>query len=184
MTKPGLELSDLPASDSRVLGLKACATTVWPNPRFYATKQKLPCVVFQSVYNWVWRYSAWLVFHIPLTSGFSLQVTYAARDAQISVALFLHLLGYPFSRDSYEEESTDQINWQKALERCRNMVDIPFRSKGLGRLVEEVNGEALESQLKPRNRKAKTDRMVPGNNQGRDPRKHKRKPLGVGYSAR
>ena len=64
------------------------------------------------------------------------------------------------------------------------MVDIPFRSKGLGRLVEEVNGEALESQLKPRNRKAKTDRMVPGNNQGRDPRKHKRKPLGVGYSAR
>ncbi|XP_006516478.1 exonuclease 3'-5' domain-containing protein 2 isoform X4 [Mus musculus] len=88
------------------------------------------------------------------------------------------------TRDSYEEESTDQINWQKALERCRNMVDIPFRSKGLGRLVEEVNGEALESQLKPRNRKAKTDRMVPGNNQGRDPRKHKRKPLGVGYSAR
>lgn len=64
------------------------------------------------------------------------------------------------------------------------MVDIPFRSKGLGRLGEEVNGEALESQQKLRNRKAKTDGMLPGNNQGRDPRKHKRKPLGVGYSAR
>lgn len=112
------------------------------------------------------------------------QVTYAARDAQISVALFLHLLGYPFSRNPYEEEDNDQISWRKVLEKCRAMVDIPFRSKGLGQRCEKINAEALESQQKPRNRKAKPDGMVSGNNQGRDPRKHKRKPLGVGYSAR
>ncbi|XP_017656795.1 exonuclease 3'-5' domain-containing protein 2 isoform X2 [Nannospalax galili] len=112
------------------------------------------------------------------------QVTYAARDAQISVVLFLRLLGYPFSRSSSEEENDDHISWIAVLERYRDMVDIPFRSKALSRLGEEVNGEALESQQKPRNKKSKCDGLVPGNHQGRDPRKHKRKPLGVGYSAR
>lgn len=36
------------------------------------------------------------------------QVIYAARDAQISVALFLHLLGYPFSRNSPGEKKRPQ----------------------------------------------------------------------------
>ncbi|XP_058423182.1 exonuclease 3'-5' domain-containing protein 2 isoform X4 [Diceros bicornis minor] len=112
------------------------------------------------------------------------QVIYAARDAQISVALFLHLLGYPFSRNSTPEENSDCTGWRKVLEKCQDMVDIPFRSKGISRLGEEVNGEATESQQKPRNKKSKIDGMMPGNHQGRDPRKHKRKPLGVGYSAR
>ncbi|XP_026967406.1 exonuclease 3'-5' domain-containing protein 2 isoform X1 [Sagmatias obliquidens] len=112
------------------------------------------------------------------------QVIYAARDAQISVALFLHLLGYPFSRNSTLEENDDFTGWRKVLEKCQDVVDIPFRSKGISRLGEEVNGEATESQQKPRNKKPKTDGMMPGNHQGRDPRKHKRKPLGVGYSAR
>ncbi|XP_036982941.1 exonuclease 3'-5' domain-containing protein 2 isoform X2 [Artibeus jamaicensis] len=112
------------------------------------------------------------------------QVIYAARDAQISVALFLHLLGYPFSRNSTLEESDDLTGWRKVLEKCQDVVDIPFRSKGISRLGEEVNGEATESQQKSRNKKSKTDVTVPGNHQGRDPRKHKRKPLGVGYSAR
>ncbi|ELR49067.1 Exonuclease 3'-5' domain-containing protein 2 [Bos mutus] len=112
------------------------------------------------------------------------QVIYAARDAQISVALFLHLLGYPFSRNSTLEENDDHIVWRKILEKCQDVVDIPFRSKGLSRSGEEVNGEATESQQKTRNKKSKADGTMPGNQQGRDPRKHKRKPLGVGYSAR
>ncbi|XP_037688377.1 exonuclease 3'-5' domain-containing protein 2 isoform X3 [Choloepus didactylus] len=112
------------------------------------------------------------------------QVIYAARDAQVSVALFLHLLGYPFSRNSTIEEKDGHIGWRKILEKCQNVVDIPFRSKGISRLGEERNGEAIESQQHPRNKRNKIDGMVPGNHQGRDPRKHKRKPLGVGYSAR
>ncbi|XP_013822706.1 PREDICTED: exonuclease 3'-5' domain-containing protein 2 isoform X1 [Capra hircus] len=112
------------------------------------------------------------------------QVIYAARDAQISVALFLHLLGYPFSRNSTLEENDDHTVWRKILEKCQDVVDIPFRSKGLSRSGEEVNGEATESQQKTRNKKSKADGTMPGNHQGRDPRKHKRKPLGVGYSAR
>nr|XP_045011296.1 exonuclease 3'-5' domain-containing protein 2 isoform X2 [Jaculus jaculus] len=112
------------------------------------------------------------------------QVTYAARDAQISVALFLHLLGYPFSRSPPEEKDGDCVSWRKTLEKCQNMVDIPFRSKGISRLSDELSGEAIEPQQKSRNKKSKTDGMMPGSNQGRDPRKNKRKPLGVGYSAR
>ncbi|KAM7159144.1 exonuclease 3'-5' domain-containing protein 2 [Molossus nigricans] len=112
------------------------------------------------------------------------QVIYAARDAQISVALFLHLLGYPFSRNSTLEENYDLTGWRKVLEKCQDVVDIPFRSKGISKLGDEANGEATESQQKPRNKTSKIDAMVPGNHQGRDPRKNKRKPLGVGYSAR
>ncbi|XP_046503650.1 exonuclease 3'-5' domain-containing protein 2-like isoform X2 [Equus quagga] len=112
------------------------------------------------------------------------QVIYAARDAQISVALFLHLLGYPFSRNSTPEENSDCTGWRKVLEKCQDVVDMPFRSKGLSRVGEEVTGEATESQQKPRNKKSKIDGAMPGGHQGRDPRKHKRKPLGVGYSAR
>ncbi|XP_005399097.1 PREDICTED: exonuclease 3'-5' domain-containing protein 2 isoform X2 [Chinchilla lanigera] len=111
------------------------------------------------------------------------QVTYAARDAQISVALFLHLLGYPFSRNSPVEASSGHSGWRKVLEKCCDVVDIPFRSKGVSRLGDKVNGEARGSQQKPRN-KSKSGGVVPGNHQGRDPRKNKRKPLGVGYSAR
>ncbi|XP_057399806.1 exonuclease 3'-5' domain-containing protein 2 isoform X2 [Balaenoptera acutorostrata] len=87
-------------------------------------------------------------------------------------------------RNSTLEENDDFIGWRKVLEKCQDVVDIPFRSKGISRLGEEVNGEATESQQKPRNKKSKTNGMMPGNHQGRDPRKHKRKPLGVGYSAR
>lgn len=100
------------------------------------------------------------------------------------MALFLRLLGYPFSRNSPLEENSDLVGWRKVLEKCQDVVDIPFRSKEMSRLGEEVNGEATESLQKPRNKKSKIDVTVPGNPQGKDPRKHKRKPLGVGYSAR
>ncbi|KAM5274280.1 exonuclease 3'-5' domain-containing protein 2 [Ctenodactylus gundi] len=111
------------------------------------------------------------------------QVTYAARDAQISVALFLHLLGHSFSGNPSMEAKDNLSGCRKVLEKFRDVVDIPFRSKGISR-TGEVNGEATEYQQKPKNKKSKTDGMVPGNPQGRDPRKHRRKPLGVGYSAR
>ncbi|EPY79712.1 exonuclease 3-5 domain-containing protein 2 isoform 1 [Camelus ferus] len=87
-------------------------------------------------------------------------------------------------RNSTLEEKDDCIGWRKVLEKCQDVVDLPFRSKGISRLGEEVNGESTESQQKPRNKKSKTDGTMPGNHQARDPRKHKRKPLGVGYSAR
>ncbi|XP_003472425.1 exonuclease 3'-5' domain-containing protein 2 [Cavia porcellus] len=112
------------------------------------------------------------------------QVTYAARDAQISVALFLHLLGCPFSRNSPMEASIDHVGWRKVLEKCWDVIDIPFRSKGISSLGEEVSGKTTESQQKPRSKKSKSSGMVPGAHQGRDPRKNKRKPLGVGYSTR
>ncbi|XP_054988702.1 exonuclease 3'-5' domain-containing protein 2 [Sorex araneus] len=112
------------------------------------------------------------------------QVTYAARDAQISVALFLHLLGYPFIRNSTLDRAGDHTDWRNVLEKCQDVIDIPFRGKGISRLGEEVNGEATELQPRPRSKKSKVDGIMPGSHPGRDPRKHKRKPLGVGYSAR
>ncbi|XP_049626332.1 exonuclease 3'-5' domain-containing protein 2 [Suncus etruscus] len=111
------------------------------------------------------------------------QVVYAARDAQISVALFLHLLGYSFIRNSTLEKTGDHTDWRKALDKCLDVVDIPFRGKAI-KSGEEVNGEITESQPKPRSKKSKMDGMMSGSHPGRDPRKHKRKPLGVGYSAR
>lgn len=137
-------------------------------------------------------YSLWLTLKLlslprPLEFtdiSLSLQVTYAARDAQISVALFLHLLGCPFSRNSPMEASIDHVGWRKVLEKCWDVIDIPFRSKGISSLGEEVSGKTTESQQKPRSKKSKSSGMVPGAHQGRDPRKNKRKPLGVGYSTR
>ncbi|KFO24205.1 Exonuclease 3'-5' domain-containing protein 2 [Fukomys damarensis] len=82
------------------------------------------------------------------------------------------------------EASSVHTGWRKVWEKCQDVVDIPFRSKGIGRLIEEVNGEPTESQQKPRNKKSRSSGTPPGNHQGRDPRKNKRKPLGVGYSAR
>nr|XP_055159994.1 exonuclease 3'-5' domain-containing protein 2 isoform X2 [Nyctereutes procyonoides] len=87
-------------------------------------------------------------------------------------------------RNSTLDGYDDHIGWRKVLEKCQDMVDIPFRSKGISRLGEEFNGEAAEAQQKPRNKKSKMDGTMLGNHQGRDPRRHKRKPLGVGYSAR
>ncbi|XP_049754212.1 exonuclease 3'-5' domain-containing protein 2 isoform X2 [Elephas maximus indicus] len=87
-------------------------------------------------------------------------------------------------RNSTLEGNSGYTGWRKVLEKCQDVVDIPFRSKGIIRLGEDVNREATESQQKSRNKKSKMDGTVPGSHQGRDPRKHKRKPLGVGYSAR
>lgn len=97
------------------------------------------------------------------------QVLYAARDAQVSIALFLHLLGY-FSPES-------PCSWESLLEKCQELVDIPFKTKSSEVSIGDINGV-------PRTRRLKAEEKLALISQGRDPRKNKKKPLGVGYSAR
>ncbi|XP_044868182.1 exonuclease 3'-5' domain-containing protein 2 isoform X2 [Mauremys mutica] len=110
------------------------------------------------------------------------QVTYAAKDAQVSMALFLHLLGFFFIPAASEGENA-VVAWQKVLGKCQGLMDVPFRGRSSSSLGDDGNGE-VDSQQKPRNRKSATNGQSPVNQQVKDPRKQKRKPLGVGYSAR
>ncbi|XP_053553965.1 exonuclease 3'-5' domain-containing protein 2 [Bombina bombina] len=96
------------------------------------------------------------------------QILYAARDAQVSIALFLHFVGF---------FSSPHLTLEALLAKCQGLVDVPFKSKGCGILNEEVNGG-------PKQRKERTGELSSQNSQSKDPRKNKRKPLGVGYSAR
>ncbi|XP_062908653.1 exonuclease 3'-5' domain-containing protein 2 isoform X3 [Mobula hypostoma] len=112
------------------------------------------------------------------------QVTYAARDAQVSVALFFHLLG--FSSTSHEDAVLFQRvpSWEQVLARCQGLIDIPFKSKmGGGSRREEGTGET-NSQQRRRNKKLGANQKLPWDATTIDPRKTQRKPLGVGYSAR
>ncbi|NXU52900.1 EXD2 protein, partial [Turnix velox] len=109
------------------------------------------------------------------------QVLYAARDAQISVALFLHLLGFASLTAACDGENSVAA-WEKVLGRCRGLVDVPFRGRRSGS-TEEKSGEGRSPQ-KTRNRKSAVSSQPSSSQQVRDPRRHKRKPLGVGYSAR
>ncbi|NWX06001.1 EXD2 protein, partial [Caloenas nicobarica] len=108
------------------------------------------------------------------------QVLYAARDAQVSVALFLHLLGFASLPATSEVENSATV-WEKALGKCRGLVDIPFRGRRSGSTGEK-SGEG-RSPHKTKNRKS-VNSQPSGSQQVRDPRRQKRKPLGVGYSAR
>ncbi|XP_063187397.1 exonuclease 3'-5' domain-containing protein 2 isoform X2 [Chroicocephalus ridibundus] len=110
------------------------------------------------------------------------QVLYAARDAQVSVALFLHLLGFA-SLPATSDGENSIAAWEKALGKCRGLVDIPFRGRRSGSTGEEKSGEGRSPQ-KTKNRKSSVNGQPSGSQQVRDPRRHKRKPLGVGYSAR
>ncbi|NWR29150.1 EXD2 protein, partial [Tachuris rubrigastra] len=110
------------------------------------------------------------------------QVLYAARDAQVSVALFLHLLGFAGLPATSEGENSVAA-WEKALGKCRGLVDIPFRGRKSGSTGEEKSGDGHSPQ-KTKNRKSWLNGQPSGNHQVRDPRRQKRKPLGVGYSAR
>ncbi|XP_035745673.1 exonuclease 3'-5' domain-containing protein 2 isoform X3 [Egretta garzetta] len=110
------------------------------------------------------------------------QVLYAARDAQVSVALFLHLLGFA-SLPATSDSENSVAAWEKALGKCRGLVDIPFRGRRSGSTGEEKSGEGRSPQ-KTKNRKSSVNGQPSGSQQVRDPRRQKRKPLGVGYSAR
>ncbi|KAM9013841.1 exonuclease 3'-5' domain-containing protein 2 isoform 2-T3 [Ara ararauna] len=110
------------------------------------------------------------------------QVLYAARDAQVSVALFLHLLGFA-NLPAVSQGENSLAAWEKAVSKCRGLVDIPFRGRKSGSTGEEKNGEGRSPQ-KMKNRKSAVNGQPAGSQQVRDPRRQKRKPLGVGYSAR
>ncbi|XP_068802277.1 exonuclease 3'-5' domain-containing protein 2 isoform X1 [Struthio camelus] len=110
------------------------------------------------------------------------QVLYAAKDAQVSVALFLHLLGFACLPATSEGENSVAA-WEKVLRRCQGLVDIPFRGRRSSSTGDEKSGEAGSPQ-KTKNRKSAMSSQPSGSQQVRDPRRQKRKPLGVGYSAR
>ncbi|KAM3855805.1 exonuclease 3'-5' domain-containing protein 2 [Vipera latastei] len=108
------------------------------------------------------------------------QIDYAARDAQVSVALFLHLVNLScspcLSGDGYVLPA-----WEKVLKKCQGLVDVPFRGKNNSFGDDENPGNVEHS---PQSEKLPSHESSPINQQVKDPRKHKRKPLGVGYSAR
>ncbi|NXF67244.1 exonuclease 3'-5' domain-containing protein 2 isoform X1 [Strix uralensis] len=110
------------------------------------------------------------------------QVLYAARDAQVSVALFLHLLEFA-SLPAISEGEKCVTAWEKALGKCRGLVDIPFKGRRSGSTGEEKSGEGRSPQ-KTKNRKSSVNGQPSGSQQVRDLRRQKRKPLGMGYSAR
>ncbi|XP_026164667.1 exonuclease 3'-5' domain-containing protein 2 isoform X2 [Mastacembelus armatus] len=105
------------------------------------------------------------------------QMTYAARDAQVSIALFLHLLGFCSEAGPASSRGS---SYSELASRCQGLVDVPFRSRGDG-----DNG-AAEGERKRRMWKTPPpESPESGDQQVPDPRKNnKRKPLGVGYSAR
>lgn len=110
------------------------------------------------------------------------QVLYAARDAQVSVALFLHLLGFACLPATSKGENSVS-GWEKVLSKCQGLVDIPFKGRKSGSTGEDRSGEA-RSPHKGKNRRSVVNVHSSGSQQVRDPRRQKRKPLGVGYSAR
>ncbi|XP_026196010.1 exonuclease 3'-5' domain-containing protein 2 isoform X2 [Anabas testudineus] len=105
------------------------------------------------------------------------QITYAARDAQISIALFLHLLGFGFEAGP---ASSSGSSYAELAACCQGLVDVPFRGRGDG------DDRAADGERRRRTRKpAIYESPESGDQQVPDPRKNnKRKPLGVGYSAR
>ncbi|XP_053241041.1 exonuclease 3'-5' domain-containing protein 2 isoform X2 [Podarcis raffonei] len=108
------------------------------------------------------------------------QVAYAARDAQVSVALFLHLLNLPFLPAGSKYALLP--GWEKVLKMCQGLADVPF--KGINRSSfgdDEITGGPEKKRNFP---KSVNDGHSPVNQQSKDPRKLKRKPLGIGYSVR
>ncbi|MEQ2283510.1 hypothetical protein AMECASPLE_012090 [Ameca splendens] len=105
------------------------------------------------------------------------QMMYAARDAQISIALFLHLLGLQTETSPAFSSGSSYL---ELVSRCQGLVDVPFRGHGDG------DAGAHEGERKRRTRKpAACETPESGDQQVPDPRRNnKRKPLGVGYSAR
>ncbi|XP_078031389.1 exonuclease 3'-5' domain-containing protein 2 isoform X3 [Epinephelus lanceolatus] len=105
------------------------------------------------------------------------QMAYAARDAQVSIALFLHLLGL---HPEASLESPSGSSYSELASRCQGLVDVPFRGRGDG------EDRTPDGERRRRTRKTPTyESPESGDQQVPDPRKNnKRKPLGVGYSAR
>ncbi|CDQ96100.1 unnamed protein product, partial [Oncorhynchus mykiss] len=118
-----------------------------------------------------------LIFNPNLSLSCDPKITYAARDAQVSIALFIHLLGL----NSDTTPSPDSgSGYTQLANRCQGLVDTPFRERGGG------EGEDGERKQKSKKRQQPTSESPEtGDQQVPDPRRNnKRKPLGVGYAAR
>uniref|UniRef100_A0A3P9AL64 Exonuclease 3'-5' domain-containing protein 2 n=1 Tax=Esox lucius TaxID=8010 RepID=A0A3P9AL64_ESOLU len=103
------------------------------------------------------------------------QMTYAARDAQVSIALFFHLLGLP--SDTTPTSPGSGRGYTELANCCQGLLDMPFRGRG--------GGDGEDGERRRRNRKPTFESPESGDQQVPDPRRNnKRKPLGVGYSAR
>ncbi|XP_029568501.1 exonuclease 3'-5' domain-containing protein 2 isoform X2 [Salmo trutta] len=111
------------------------------------------------------------------------QMTYAARDAQVSIALFFRLLG--LHADNTPSPDTGS-GYSQLANCCQGVVDTPFRGRG-GEECED-GGKSVDGERKRRSRKLQQsvfESPESGDQQVPDPRRNnKRKPLGVGYSAR
>ncbi|XP_060918394.1 exonuclease 3'-5' domain-containing protein 2 isoform X2 [Labrus mixtus] len=107
------------------------------------------------------------------------QMIYAARDAQVSIALFLRLLGLHSEAGAAYSSG---CSYSELASRCQGLVDVPFRGRG-GDGGDDRNADG---ERKRRTRKPPAyESPESGDQQVPDPRKNnKRKPLGVGYSAR
>ena len=122
---------------------------------------------------------------------------YAARDAQVSVALFFLLLDLGGdsspspcpSSSSLAYFSTSPAPYAQLAARCQGLVDVPFREgRGSGRGAAEgdentpsTGGGGGERRL----RKLTFESPETGDQPVPDPRRNqKRKPLGGGYFAR
>lgn len=104
-------------------------------------------------------------------------MTYAARDAQVSIALFLSLLGLLAEAGP---ASSSGSSYPELAARCQGLVDVPFRGRGEG------DSRVAEGERKRRTRRTPTfESPESGDQQVPDPRRNNRKKaLGVGYSAR
>lgn len=108
-------------------------------------------------------------------------MAYAARDAQVSVALFLSLLGL---LSEAGPASSSGSSYPELAARCQGLVDVPFRGRGGGD-GDGDGGGAVEGEKRRRPRRTPAfDSPESGDQQVPDPRRNKRKALGVGYSAR
>lgn len=104
------------------------------------------------------------------------QMCYAARDAQVSIALFFCLLGLESEGDSV---SLSGNSYSELVSRCQGLVDVPFRGRG--------EDDTMDGDKRRRSIRKPQTFISPesGDQQVPDPRRNnKRKPLGVGYSAR
>uniref|UniRef100_A0A3P8VIV9 Exonuclease 3'-5' domain-containing protein 2 n=2 Tax=Cynoglossus semilaevis TaxID=244447 RepID=A0A3P8VIV9_CYNSE len=100
------------------------------------------------------------------------QMTYAARDAQVSVALFFHLLGF-------QHESRPSSSFEELASCCQGLVDMPFRGRGDG----DDGSAEKERKRKMKRAPSSTESPESGDQQVPDLRKKtKRKQLG--YSTR
>lgn len=110
------------------------------------------------------------------------QITYAAQDAHVSMALFFQLLGFssPPGLDNGPRES--EPSWKQVLAKCQGLLDTPFKGRVGGSRGEDG---ATETSFQQRRRsKPSNDGLTLADQRPKDPRRTQRKPLGVGYSAR